>query len=112
MATEIGEAVIKLTFDGKDVKASLNKVEREAESSGKSTGTVFGNALTVAAGNLISKGLSAVFSQVSSGLGTAIARVDTLNNSQKVFTAMGYSAQATSESMSTLNDYLDGLPTL
>lgn len=111
MATEIGEAVIKLTFDGKDVKASLNKVEREAESSGKSTGTVFGNALTVAAGNLISKGLSAVFSQVSSGLDTAIARVDTLNNSQKVFTAMGYSAQATSESMSTLNDYLDGLPT-
>ena len=111
MATQVGEAVIKLTFDGKDVKASLNKVEKEAESSGKSTGTVFGNALTVAAGNLISKGLSAVFSQVSSGLDTAIARVDTLNNSQKVFTAMGYSAQATSESMSTLNDYLDGLPT-
>lgn len=111
MATQVGEAVIKLSFDGKDVKASLNQVQREAETSGRNTGTVFGNALTVAAGNLIAKGLSTVFAKVSSGLDTAIARVDTLNNSQKVFTAMGYTADATSESMATLNSYLDGLPT-
>ena len=111
MATQVGEAVIKLTFDGKDVKASLNKVESEAKSSGTKTGTTFGNALTVAAGNLIAKGLSKVFSKVSSGLDTAIARVDTLNNADKVFTAMGYTAQSTSDSMATLNDYLDGLPT-
>lgn len=111
MATQVGEAVIKLSFDGKDVKASLNQVQREAETSGRNTGTVFGNALTVAAGNLIAKGLSTVFAKVSSGLDTAIARVDTLNNSQKVFTAMGYTADATSDSMATLNSYLDGLPT-
>lgn len=111
MATQVGEAVIKLSFDGKDVKASLNQVQREAETSGKNTGTTFGNALTVAAGNLIAKGLSKVFAKVSSGLDTAIARVDTLNNSQKVFTAMGYTADATSDSMATLNSYLDGLPT-
>ena len=111
MATQVGEAVIKLSFDGKDVKASLNKVEAEAKASGTTTGTAFGNALTVAAGNLIAKGLSTVFSKVSSGLDTAIARVDTLNNSQKVFTAMGYTAEATSDSMATLNSYLDGLPT-
>lgn len=111
MATQVGEAVIKLSFDGKDVKASLNQVQREAETSGRNTGTAFGNALTVAAGNLIAKGLSTVFAKVSSGLDTAIARVDTLNNSQKVFTAMGYTADATSESMATLNSYLDGLPT-
>jgi len=111
MATQVGEAVIKLSFDGKDVKASLNQVQREAETSGRNTGTAFGNALTVAAGNLIAKGLSTVFAKVSSGLDTAIARVDTLNNSQKVFTAMGYTADATSDSMATLNSYLDGLPT-
>lgn len=111
MATQVGEAVIKLTFDGKDVKASLNKVEKEATASGKATGTAFGNALTVAAGNLIAKGLSTVFSKVSSGLDTAIARVDTLNNADKVFTAMGYTADATAQSMATLNSYLDGLPT-
>lgn len=111
MATQVGEAVIKLTFDGKDVKASLNKVEKEASSSGTQAGSAFGNALTVAAGNLIAKGMSTIFSKITSGLDTAIARVDTLNNSQKVFTAMGYTAEATSESMATLNSYLDGLPT-
>jgi len=111
MATQVGEAVIKLTFDGKDVKASLNKVEKDAKASGTTAGNSFGNALTVAAGNLISKGLTTVFNKVTSGLDTAIARVDTLNNSQKVFTAMGYTAESTSESMATLNSYLDGLPT-
>lgn len=111
MATQVGEAVIKLTFDGKDVKASLAKVESDAESSGKKSGQFFGDALTVAAGNLISKGLSTIFSKISSGLDTAIARVDTLKNADKVFTAMGYSADATSKSMGTLNNYLDGLPT-
>lgn len=111
MATQVGEAVIKLTFDGKEVKASLAKAESDAESSGKKSGQFFGNALTVAAGNLISKGLSTIFSKISSGLDTAIARVDTLKNADKVFTAMGYSADATSKSMGTLNNYLDGLPT-
>lgn len=111
MATQVGEAVIKLTFDGKEVKASLAKAESDAESAGKKSGQFFGNALTVAAGNLISKGLSTVFSKISSGLDTAIARVDTLKNADKVFTAMGYSADSTSKSMNTLNSYLDGLPT-
>ena len=33
MATQVGEAVIKLSFDGKSVTSSLSKVESEAESS-------------------------------------------------------------------------------
>lgn len=111
MATQVGEAVIKLTFDGKDVKASLNKVESTAESSGREAGTKFGDALTVAAGNLISKGLITIFSKIRGGLDNAIARVDTLKNANKVFTAMGYAADATSDSMDTLTEYLDGLPT-
>lgn len=111
MATQVGEAVIKLSFDGKDVKASLYKAENEITNSGKQAGTSFGNAWSVAAGALIAKGISKIASMISSNLDNAIARVDTLNNSQKVFTAMGYSAEATSKSMEELNTYLDGLPT-
>ena len=111
MATQIGEAVIKLTFDGKDIQASLNKIDSTAKTSGEKTGKVFGDALTVAAGNLISKGISKVMSKISGSLDTAISRVDTLKNANKVFTAMGYSASATAQSMDTLNTYLDGLPT-
>lgn len=111
MATQIGEAVIRLTFDGKEVKASLDKTETQIESSGKKSGSAFGNAWSVAAGSLISKGISKITATISSSMDTAIKRVDTLANSQKVFTAMGYAADDVSRSMEGLTDYLDGLPT-
>lgn len=111
MATQVGEAVIRLTFDGKDVKASLDKTETQIESSGKKSGSAFGNAWSVAAGSLISKGISKITATISSSMDTAIKRVDTLANSQKVFTAMGYAADDVSKSMEGLTEYLDGLPT-
>lgn len=111
MATQVGEAVIRLTFDGKDVKASLDKTETQIESSGKKSGSAFGNAWSVAAGSLISKGISKITATISSSMDTAIKRVDTLANSQKVFTAMGYAADDVNKSMEGLTEYLDGLPT-
>ena len=111
MATQIGEAVIKLTFDGKDVKASLSKVESEVEKSGKTTGSKWGSTWAVAAGNLIAKGVSKVASMVTSTMGNAISRLDTLNNFPKVMTSLGYSAESADKSISTMSDSLDGLPT-
>lgn len=111
MATQIGEAVIRLTFDGKEVKASLDKTETQIESSGKKSGSAFGNAWSVAAGSLISKGISKITATISSSMGAAIKRVDTLANSQKVFTAMGYAADDVSRSMEGLTEYLNDLPT-
>lgn len=107
----IGSAVVKLEFDGSEVKASLQGFSKDMKRAGKDGGVGFSNAWTVAVGNLIANGLSKITSTITSNLDTAIARVDTLNNSQKVFTAMGYSADATSKSMETLTSYLDGLPT-
>lgn len=111
MATQVGEAVIKLTFDGSNVTASLNKTQSEIERTGTSSGRAWGDAWTVAAGNLIAKGIAKIANTISSSMDTAIKRVDTIANSQKVFTAMGYAADDVSESMSGLTDYLDGLPT-
>lgn len=112
MATsEVGELKIRLTFDGSSVKASLGDVTREMEASGKKSGAKWGDAWTVAAGNLIAKGISKITNAISASMDTAIKRVDTLANSQKVFTAMGYEADAVSQSMDTLTKYLDGLPT-
>lgn len=107
----VGTAVIKLSFDGKNVNAELNSISGKMEKTGKDTGKMFGDAWTVAAGNLIAKGIAKITSSITSSFDTAIARVDTLNNSQKVFKAMGYSADVTSKSMDTLTEYLDGLPT-
>lgn len=111
MATQVGEAVIKLTFDGKNVKASLNKVESEVEKTGKSTGSKWGSAWAVAAGNLIAKGVSKVASMVTNTMGNAISRLDTLNNFPKVMTALGYSAEEADSSVKLIADSLDGLPT-
>lgn len=111
MATQVGEAVIKLSFDGKDVQASLQKVEGTVNKTASSSGSSWGNAWSVAAGAVMAKAITKVASMIASNLDNAIARVDTLANSQKVFQAMGYSAESTSKSMETLNSYLDGLPT-
>ena len=111
MATQVGEAVIKLTFDGKDVKASLGKVESEVTKTGKSTGAKWGSTWAVAAGNLIAKGVSKVASMVTSTMGKAISRMDALNNFPKVMTALGYSAEEADSSVKEISDSLDGLPT-
>lgn len=111
MASTIGEAIIKLTFDGASVKASLNQVESEVEKSGRTTGAKWGSAWAVAAGNLIAKGVSKVASMVTSTMGKAIGRLDTLNNFPKVMTSLGYSAEEADRSISTMSDSLDGLPT-
>ena len=111
MATQVGTAVIKLTFDGKDVKANLSKVENEVEKSGKSTGSKWGSTWAVAAGNLIAKGVSKVASMVTNTMGSAISRLDTLNNFPRVMTSLGYSADEASKSMSAMDEGISGMPT-
>lgn len=111
MATQIGEAVIKLTFDGKEVKASLNKVSSEVESTGKTAGSRWGSAWAVAAGNLIAKGISKVVGAVNNTMSSAIARLDILNNFPKVMVSLGYAADEADKSIKTMSDSLDGLPT-
>lgn len=111
MATQVGEAVIKLKFDGKEVKAELSRVEGEVEKSGKKTGSKWGGAWSVAAGSLISKGISKVSSLISGSMDGAISRMDTLNNFPKVMTSLGYSADQADKSISQMDKGLSGLPT-
>lgn len=111
MATQVGEAVIKLTFDGKDVKASLKSVSSEVEKSGSSSGKAWGNAWSTAAGVLVAKGVAKIANTITSSLGKAINRVDTINNFPKVMTALGYSSEEASGAIELMSDRLMGLPT-
>lgn len=111
MATQVGEAVIRLTFDGKEVKASLDKTEAQIESSGKSSGSAWGNAWSVTAGTLVAKGVSKIAGMISNNLSKAISRVDTINNYPKVMTALGYASDEASGSIKLMSDRLMGLPT-
>lgn len=111
MATQVGEAVVKLTFDGKDVKASLSKTSTQIENSGKQSGLAWGNAWSVAAGSLISKAVSKISGIISSNLDTAIKRVDIINNFPKMMSNMGISASDSQKSIEKLSNKLMGLPT-
>lgn len=111
MATQVGEAVVKLTFDGKDVQASLSKTSSQIEKSGKSSGMSWGNAWSVAAGSLISKAVSKISGMITSNLDKAISRVDIINNFPRMMSNMGISAEASQKSITKLSDKLMGLPT-
>lgn len=111
MATQVGTAVVKLTFDGKDISASLNKVSSQAESAARSGGGKWSSAWMVAAGNIISKGVSKIAGTISNNLGGAINRVDAINNFPRVMQSLGYSAEESSGSIEQISGALDGLPT-
>ncbi len=111
MATEVGTAVVKLTFDGKDLTGSLQKTGAQLQATGKGLGSRWGHAWAVAAGNLISDAIKKLANVVTSNMNDAISRLDTLNNFPKVMQSLGYSAEESSSSIEMMSDKLDGLPT-
>lgn len=107
----VGTAVIKLSFDGKNVNAELNNISGKMEKTGTNSGKVFGDAWAVAAGNLIAKGVSKIASSISNNLGKAITRVDILNNFPKVMGNLGIAADESADAISKMAEKLQGLPT-
>lgn len=93
--------LIKFTGDTKDVTSKMSGLN-------KTMGSVTKGFI---AGSLITKGLSTAFNMVSSSAGSAVKRLDTMNNFPKVMSNLGISAKDSEESIKTLNDKLQGLPT-
>lgn len=65
----------------------------------------------VALGSLVASGVTAALSGISSAMGDAVSRLDTLNNYPRVMSNLGISAEASKQSLAQLNDKLLGLPT-
>ena len=107
----VGSAVIKLSFDGKGVKAELNGVSQQIESTGSSSGSAFGNAWTVAAGTIIAKGVTKIAQTISNQLGDAVVRADTLTRFPKVMEQMGYSAEIAEDAIQKLVKGVENVPT-
>ena len=95
------QVLIKFVGDTKDVNGKVNGLS-------KSMG---GLTKSFVAGNLISKGLSTAFNMISSSAGSAVQRLDTMNNFPKVMQNLGISAEESEKSIKTLSDKLQGLPT-
>jgi tape measure domain-containing protein len=107
----VGSAVIKLSFDGKGVTAELDGVSKLIEKSGDTSGSKFGNAWTVAVGNIMSKGITKITSTISNQISDAVVRADTLERFPKVMQQMGYSSDIASGAIEKLMKGVEQVPT-
>ena len=111
-----GKVTITIDLDGNkargEVKSLKSLLMGLGDSSSKSFGTGsksalgFGTAVAVA-----SKAVSTAMGAISSSMGGAISRVDTMNRFPKMMQAMGFSADDAKGSVDALAKGIDGLPT-
>lgn len=81
---------------------------------GSDAGGKFSSGLSAKAGavmGLVSSVTSKAFDAISNSLGSAIGRVDTMNNFPKVMKNLGYSSQEAEASIKKMSTSIDGLPT-
>ena len=128
----VGSIKFKIDVDTKQLGSSMKQAQsslKETASAAKSSSGVFssiGNGLKsiggAAAGAVakvgkmalavtVFKAVNSAVGMVTGSIGSAISRIDTLNNSQRVFENMGFSAKESSAMMENLNKSIQGLPT-
>lgn len=118
----VGKASLTIVpkFDnlGKSITGALDKVDTTP--SGAKMGKGLSDGVARGAGGLVKSGaLIGVFSAattkamdvISSSVGGAVSRLDTLNNYPRVMQALGYSAEESQASISRMSEHLTGLPT-
>lgn len=90
------------------------KIESDASAAGTKSGGLFSKAqaAAISAGSvLIAKATNAVTNSITSNIGAAVKRVDTLNQFPKAMQNMGISAKDAQRSIKTISKDLIGLPT-
>lgn len=88
---------------------SMSKGMRGAFSQGGGVGRLLGDSLNAATG-IAAAGAAAIGAVITTNLGGAIARADTLNAFPKILSGMGYGADEARAAITRMADSLDGLP--
>lgn len=111
-----GKVTITVDLDGTSAQQGVKQLKSllqglgESSSSGFNIGTKsalgFGTAMAVASA-VVQKGMT----MVSSSVGGAISRFDTMQKFPKMMSALGYSTDDAKKSINTLRDGIQGLPT-
>lgn len=116
------ELILKMILDESGFKSGLdNAVKKLGDFDGqvsktsKSSGSSMGNIWTSFVGNFLASGATKVVStgigMITSNLGSAINRVDTLANSNRVFANMGFSVDEVDSTIKNLTKSITGMPT-
>lgn len=107
----VGELQIDLQMNGKSLNASMKNVQKDAQSAGRTGGSLLGNAFVVAAGQIIAQGISTITSGIMSQLDGAIKRVDTINAYPKLMKNFGVANDEAKASIERISESVQGLPT-
>lgn len=116
------DLVLKMILDESGFSAGMDKAVKQlgkfdgqVENTGQRGGKSLGGIWTSFVGNFLASGATKIVStgigMITSSIDGAISRVDTLNNSNRVFENMGFSATETSKTMDSLKNSIQGLPT-
>lgn len=110
---EVGTVYVSVMPSSKGFSKALQGDASSAGSAaGKGFSLSFGKIVSGSAlGNIISSAVGKVSGAISSSMGSAISRVDTLNNFPKVMQNLGYGADEAEASIKNLSTGIDGMPT-
>lgn len=120
MASTIDELQVLITAQTAQFNSELAKVQKEIKNLTKETERAGNGANSafkkigvgaVAMGNILAKAFTSVTSAISNSMGSAITRLDTLNNFPKVMSNLGIGTEDATRSIQLMNDKLQGLPT-
>ena len=114
----VGDATIRLGFDGKSLEASMDKTEGQFTKRSSLMGKLGGEGMSAAWGagigaiaGLTTKVVDAALDIITTGIDGAIKRVDTMNNFPRVMENLGIPADKSAKVIDDLGKRLKGLPT-
>lgn len=114
----VGDAIIRLGFDGKSLKASMDKTQSEIESKGSLMGKLGGQKMSAmwglgigAVSGITHSIMNQAIDLLTSGIDNAIKRVDTMNNFPRVMENLGIETEKSKKVIDDLGKRLKGLPT-
>lgn len=107
------EAVLSVVDQGftQAMERAGNATESLSSKAKSSSAGIGAMSLAFGAAQLGVKAFTAALGMVTGSIDGAVNRIDTLNNSERVFKNMGFEAGETAKMMDNLNDSITGLPT-
>lgn len=111
-----------LNLDTSDYEKGLDQAASQGQSFATNTGSKFSAFGDILKANLISaavekgmalliSGMKQIGNAIEANMGTAVARLDTLNSYGKTMEALGFSIEDATAAQAKLSDAIDGLPT-
>jgi tape measure domain-containing protein len=117
---EVASANVTLIPKFQNLSSSISNALSSSQSSINATATAMGKSVSDSMGSGIKLGgvagavssvVTSAMGVISSSVGSAISRVDTMANFPRVIESLGYSSDAAADAIQLMSDRINGLPT-